>query len=151
MSEEMQFNSLLRQETFLSSKASRAVLSQPPIQSAVGALCLGVRQPQLQTDHLPPSGAEINNDSSYTFHSIRLHVMQGDNFNFRKYRSANQLHNKASGVTYHYMILFMSFYGFTNHTFDCVHGNFVCSFLGANPYLILLHLECETHFTPRFV
>ena len=60
MSKEMQFNSLLRQETFLSSKASRAVLSQPPIQSAVGALCLGVRQPELETDHLPPSGAKIN-------------------------------------------------------------------------------------------
>ena len=147
----MQFNSLLRQETFSPPKHPEqsflSLLSNLQWEHSVW----GVRQPQLQTDHLPPSGAEINNDSSYTFYSICLHVMQGDNFNFSKYHSANQLHNKASGVTYHYMILFMSFYGFTNHTFDCVHGNFVCSFLGANPYLILLHLECETHFTPRFV
>ena len=151
MSEEMQFNSLLRQETFLSCKTSTAVLSQPPIQSAMWALCLGVGQPEFETDHRPPSSAKVNNDSSYTFHSICLHVIYRDNFNLSKYHSANQLHNKASAVTYHYMILFVPFYGFTDHTFDCVHRNFVCSFLGANPYLILLHLECQTHFTSRFV
>jgi hypothetical protein len=45
----------------------------------------------------------------------------------------------------------MSLYGLTDHTFDCVHGDLVCPFLGANPYLILLHLECQTYLTSGFI
>jgi hypothetical protein len=61
---------------FLSTTASRAVLgpTQPPIQCVPGALSLGVKPPARETDHSPPSSAEVKNAWSYTSTlAIRLH------------------------------------------------------------------------------
>jgi hypothetical protein len=53
---------------FLSATASRTALgpTQPPIQWLPGALSLGVKRPGRETDHSPPSSAEIKNAWSYT-------------------------------------------------------------------------------------
>jgi hypothetical protein len=39
---------------------------QPPIQWVPGALPLGVKRPGRETDHSPPSSAEVKNEWSYT-------------------------------------------------------------------------------------
>jgi hypothetical protein len=39
---------------------------QPPIQWVLGALSLGVKRPGHETDHSPPSSAEVKNASNYT-------------------------------------------------------------------------------------
>jgi hypothetical protein len=57
-----------RLDIFLSTTASRPVLgpTQPPIQWVPGVLSLGVKRPGRETDHLPPSSAEIKNVWSFT-------------------------------------------------------------------------------------
>jgi hypothetical protein len=54
--------------TFLFTTASRPALGpiQPPVQWVPGALSLGVKQPSSETDHSPPSSAEVKNAWSYT-------------------------------------------------------------------------------------
>jgi hypothetical protein len=46
---------------FLFTTASRTALvpNQPPIQWVPGALCLGAERPGRETDHSPPSSAEV--------------------------------------------------------------------------------------------
>jgi hypothetical protein len=39
--------------------------TQPPIQWVPGALSLGVKRPEREADHLPPSSAEVKNAWSY--------------------------------------------------------------------------------------
>jgi hypothetical protein len=53
---------------FLFIIASRTALgsTQPPIQWVPGGLSLGVKQPQYEADHSPPSSAEVKNAWSYT-------------------------------------------------------------------------------------
>jgi hypothetical protein len=56
--------------------ASRLALgpTQPPIQWVPGALSLGVKRPEREADHSPPSSAEVKNAWSYTTTlPIRLH------------------------------------------------------------------------------
>jgi hypothetical protein len=49
-------------------------LSQPPIQWVPGVPSLGVKRQGRESDHLPPSSAEVKNAWSYTSTSpIRLH------------------------------------------------------------------------------
>jgi hypothetical protein len=76
-------------EIFLFTTASRPVLRpyQPPIQWIPGDLSLGIKRPRRETDHSPPSGAEVKNAWSYTSTSpIRLHgVVLRDNFTFHMY------------------------------------------------------------------
>jgi hypothetical protein len=52
---------------FLFTTASRTGLgpTQPPIQWVPGALSLGVKWPEPEADHLPPSNAEVKNAWSY--------------------------------------------------------------------------------------
>jgi hypothetical protein len=40
--------------------------NEPPIQSAPGALSLGVKRPEREADHSPPSSAEVKFSWSYT-------------------------------------------------------------------------------------
>jgi hypothetical protein len=40
--------------------------NQPPIQWVLGALSLGIKRDGSETDHSPPSSAEVNNAWSYT-------------------------------------------------------------------------------------
>jgi len=49
--------------------ASRTALKpiQPPIQWVPGALSLGVKRLMRETDHLPPSSADVKDAWSYTF------------------------------------------------------------------------------------
>jgi hypothetical protein len=53
---------------FLFTTASRTALgpTQPPIQRVRGALSLGVKRPERESDHSPPSNAEVRNAWSYT-------------------------------------------------------------------------------------
>jgi hypothetical protein len=55
-------------EFFLFTTVSRPALgsTQPPIQWVLGALSLGVKLPGRETDHSPPSSAQIKNGWSYT-------------------------------------------------------------------------------------
>jgi hypothetical protein len=48
--------------------ASRTALgpTQPPIQWVLGGLSLGIKRPERESDHSPPSSAEVNNAWSYT-------------------------------------------------------------------------------------
>jgi hypothetical protein len=54
--------------SFLFTTASRPALgpTQPPIQWVLGSLSLGVYRPRRETDHSPPSSAEVRNAWSYT-------------------------------------------------------------------------------------
>jgi hypothetical protein len=56
---------------FLFTTASRPALepTQPPIQWVAGGLSLGVKRPEREADHSPPSSAEVKNAWSYYFHS----------------------------------------------------------------------------------
>jgi hypothetical protein len=48
--------------------------TQPPIQWVPGALSLGVKRPGRETDHSPPSSAEVKECQELYLHSpIRLH------------------------------------------------------------------------------
>jgi hypothetical protein len=48
--------------------------TQPPIQWVPGALSLGVKRPECEADHSPPSSDEVKNAWSYTSTPpIRLH------------------------------------------------------------------------------
>jgi hypothetical protein len=70
------FDSRRGLEIFLFTTVSRTALgpTQPPIQWVPGALSLGIKQPERQADHLPPSTAEVKNAWSYTsIPPIRLH------------------------------------------------------------------------------
>jgi hypothetical protein len=61
---------------FLFTTASRLALgpNQPPIQWVPGAISLGVRRPRRESDHSPPSSAEVKNAWKYTSAlPIRLH------------------------------------------------------------------------------
>jgi hypothetical protein len=63
-------------EIFLFTTASRTALgpSQPPIQWVPGALSLGVKRPGCESDHSPPSSAEVKNAWSYiSTPPVRLH------------------------------------------------------------------------------
>jgi hypothetical protein len=40
--------------------------TQPPLQWVPGALSLGVKRPECEADHSPPSSAEVKNVRSYT-------------------------------------------------------------------------------------
>jgi hypothetical protein len=53
---------------FLFTAASTPVLgpTQPPIQSVPGAFSLGVKRPEREEDHSPPSSGELKNAWSYT-------------------------------------------------------------------------------------
>jgi hypothetical protein len=84
------FESWCRLGIFLFTTASRTALrpTQPPIQRVPGALSLGVKRPGRETDHSPPSSAEVRNAWSYTStHPIRLYGVvlskkHRDNFTF---------------------------------------------------------------------
>jgi hypothetical protein len=61
---------------FLFTTASRTALgpTHPPIQWIIGALSLGVKRPMRETDHSPPSSAEVKECMELYLHSpIRLH------------------------------------------------------------------------------
>jgi hypothetical protein len=53
---------------FLFTTVSRTALgpTQLPIQWVLGALSLGVKRPEREADHSPPSSAEVKNAWSYT-------------------------------------------------------------------------------------
>jgi hypothetical protein len=53
---------------FLFTTVSRTALgpTQPPMQWVPGALSLGVKRPEREADHSPPSSAEVKNAWSYT-------------------------------------------------------------------------------------
>jgi hypothetical protein len=61
---------------FLFTTASRMALepTQPPIKWVLGTLSLGVKRPEREADHSPPSSFEVRNELSYTStFSLRLH------------------------------------------------------------------------------
>jgi hypothetical protein len=61
---------------FLFTTAFRTALgpTQPPIQWVLGALSLGVKRPEREADHSPPSSAEVKECVELYLHSpIRLH------------------------------------------------------------------------------
>jgi hypothetical protein len=61
---------------FFFTTASRPALgpTQSPIQWVRGVPSLGVKRPECEADHSPPSSAEVNNARNYTSISpIRLH------------------------------------------------------------------------------
>jgi hypothetical protein len=61
---------------FLFTAASRTALglTQPPIQCILGALSLGVKRPENEADHSPPSSAELKECMElYLYSLIRLH------------------------------------------------------------------------------
>jgi hypothetical protein len=62
------FDSRRRLGIFLFTTASRTALgpTQPPLQWVPGALSLGVKRPEREGDHSPPSSAEVKNSWSYT-------------------------------------------------------------------------------------
>jgi hypothetical protein len=71
---------------FLFTIVSRLALRpiQSPIQWVAGALLLGVRRPGLETDHSPPSSAEVKDARSYaSIPAIRLHDVV---FSLKKHR-----------------------------------------------------------------
>jgi hypothetical protein len=53
---------------FLFSKSSRPALgsTQPPMQWVLGALSPGVKRPEREADHSPPTSAEIKRMWTYT-------------------------------------------------------------------------------------
>jgi hypothetical protein len=55
-------------EIFLFTTVFKLVLgpTQPPIQWVQGTLSLGVKRPEREADHSPPSRAEVKNAWSYT-------------------------------------------------------------------------------------
>jgi hypothetical protein len=64
---------------FLLATASRPALrpTQPPIQWESGALTSRVNRSGRETDHSPPSSAEVNNEWCYTSTpSVRLHGVE---------------------------------------------------------------------------
>jgi hypothetical protein len=72
------FDSLHRRgrDFLLFATASRMTLgpTQPPIQWVPGALSLGVKRPRRETEHLPPSSAEVKECAELYLHSpICLH------------------------------------------------------------------------------
>jgi hypothetical protein len=63
---------------FLFSTASRLALgpTEPPIQRVPGAISLGIKRPGRESDHSPPSSAEVKNARSYTSDlPIHLHCV----------------------------------------------------------------------------
>jgi hypothetical protein len=62
------FDSRQGLEIFLSATASRPAQgpTQPPIQWVLIAISLGVKWPDREADHSPPSSAEVKNAWSYT-------------------------------------------------------------------------------------
>jgi hypothetical protein len=61
---------------FLFTTSSRPALgpTQPPVKWIPGTLSVGVKRPGRETDHSPPSSAEVKNSWSYIANSpIRLH------------------------------------------------------------------------------
>jgi hypothetical protein len=60
---------------FLFTTASRTALgpTQPPIQWVPGALSLGVKRPEREDEHSPPSSAEVKCVELYLHSPIRLH------------------------------------------------------------------------------
>jgi hypothetical protein len=62
------FDSQWGLEIFLFTTASRTALGsiQPPMQWVPGALSMGVKRPEREADHSPPSSAEVKNTWSYT-------------------------------------------------------------------------------------
>jgi hypothetical protein len=62
------FDSQQGQEIFLLATTSRIVLgpSQPPIQWVLGAISLGVKWMGNETDHSPPSNAEVKKEWHYS-------------------------------------------------------------------------------------
>jgi hypothetical protein len=49
-------------------------LTQPPMKWVPGALSMGVKWPEREADHSPPSSAEVRNEWSYTsIPPVRLH------------------------------------------------------------------------------
>jgi hypothetical protein len=83
------FDSLRGLGIFLFPTASRKALrsTQPPIKLVPGALSLGVKRPEREADHSPPSSAEVKEHvelylhSQYTFMALCL-VKHRDNFTF---------------------------------------------------------------------
>jgi hypothetical protein len=65
------FDSRWELEIFLFRSMSRPALgpTKPPIQWVVGALSLGVKLPGRETDHSPPSSAEVNECVMLYLHS----------------------------------------------------------------------------------
>jgi hypothetical protein len=75
--------------------ATRLRAGRPPIQWVPGALSLGVKRPEHEVDHSPPSSAEVKNAWSYT--SIPLYVFMAwclvkhrDNFTFFTFTTASR-------------------------------------------------------------
>jgi hypothetical protein len=64
----LRFDSRRGLRIFLFTTASSPALGpiQAPIQWVPGALSLGIKWPGRETDHSPPSGAEVKNAWSYT-------------------------------------------------------------------------------------
>jgi hypothetical protein len=63
-----QSSSPCKGKIFLSSTSSRTVLgpTQPPIQGVPGAPSPGVKWPEREADHSPPTSAEVKNPWIYT-------------------------------------------------------------------------------------
>jgi hypothetical protein len=66
------FDSPRRLGTFLFTSASRTALepTQPPIQWVPGALSLRVKRPGRESDHSPPSSAEVKEWVELYLHSL---------------------------------------------------------------------------------
>jgi hypothetical protein len=62
------FDSRRKLGIFLFTTASRTALepTQPPIQWVPATVSLGVKQPERDADHSPPSSSEVKNAWSYT-------------------------------------------------------------------------------------
>jgi hypothetical protein len=59
---------------FLVTTASRPALgpTQPPIQLVLGALSLGIKRPDREADHSPPSSAEVKECVELYLHSLNM-------------------------------------------------------------------------------
>jgi hypothetical protein len=87
------FDSRRGPEIFLFTTASRSALgpTQPPIQWVPGALSLGVKRPEREANHSPPSSAEVKGCVELYLHSPKMpswrdaHVKHRDNFTFYLY------------------------------------------------------------------
>jgi hypothetical protein len=68
------FNSQQMEEIFLYSTVSRQPLgsTQPPIHCVLQAISLGVKRPECEADHLPPSSAKAKNGGAIPTFPIRL-------------------------------------------------------------------------------
>jgi hypothetical protein len=68
MTQVLGFNSQQGLGIFFFTTVSRTALgpTQPPIQWVLEVLSLGVKRPEREADHSPPSSAEVNNAWSYT-------------------------------------------------------------------------------------